>query len=182
MFRTFRSLPHLLTGVLLLGLLAACNNPGPNNPPNSTPIPNPPPAPNVPVACGFPTKCTPMPPSGPTIDSSAQVGLSILNKLPTQIGRFTLNTDPKKTYVGQNVQSGEVDGVVAVYDTAKGNELYVSIWLTHSTNDAYDRYAQQLYQLHNLFQTQVFTVELGDEAVVAPFVKPDHDGNMFLNA
>ena len=122
-----------------------------------------------------------VPTSGPTVAYSTSAALRILKALPTQIEGFTLNTDPKKTYVGENPQTGRVDGVVAVYDSTGGSELYVAIWITLNENDAAKRYNTQIDQLRNLFQVQTFPVDLGDEAVVTPSIKGAQD-TTFNNA
>ncbi len=179
MFRIPHSLPGRLVGIALIGLLAACAGQG-NSTSNGGGS-----APQItagPSPTGFviPPN-TLVPATGPTFDYSQKVGLDILNAVPKQIGRFTLETDPKKTYVA-TTQAGQVVGVVAVYATAKGSELYVSIWITLSANDAVDRYTYQINQLNQYFNAQTFPVELGDQAVVAPFVKPAKQDIAFINA
>jgi WD40 repeat protein len=103
---------------------------------------------------------TPTPPvnDNPIIERSPAVALSILNALPSQIGQFTLNKDPQKTYMATNYD------MVANYTLHSGASLFVVFWIGDNVAQSGLRYELEFSRV----QVPVYAVHVGDQTFAAP--------------
>ena len=144
------------------------------------------PAPSGPGGC-LPTR-TPVASTGPMFAyNSQQLALDILNNLPKQIQNQDMNlvleNDPHKTYIAFNNRDHSVVGVVGVYSLNGDNtsEVYVSIFIEPTENDAEDRFLLLYHKMNDIFGFPTTPSELGDESYIAPEVKPAKQDTAFIN-